>query len=93
MADAKLNDDDNVEEIPQPIRGNKISKKNKKKNKNQQQDVEEDSAGIPNIILRNIDGFTHKNCHKLEGCRLCQWFDAFAVEPVAHLIFLPSPFQ
>lgn len=57
MADAKLNDDDNVEEIPQPIRGNKISKKNKKKNKNQQQDVEEDSAGIPNIILRKYRWF------------------------------------
>jgi len=52
LANTKLkDDDDDVEEIPQPIRGNKISKKNKKKNKNQQQDLEEDSAGMPNIIV------------------------------------------
>jgi len=52
LADRKLNDDDdNVEEIPQPICGNKTSKKNKKKNKIQQQDLEEDSAGTSNIVL------------------------------------------
>jgi len=52
LADTKLNDnDDNVEDIPQPVRGNKISKKNKKKNKNQEQDLEEDSAGTPYIVL------------------------------------------
>lgn len=48
LADTKLNDDEVVvEEIPQPNRGNKISKKNKKKNKNQQ-DLDENSAGISN---------------------------------------------
>jgi len=53
LANTKLkDDDDDVEEIPQPIRGNKISKKNKKKNKNQQQDLEEDSAGMHNIVVK-----------------------------------------
>lgn len=48
LADTKLNDDEVVvEEIPQPNRGNKTSKKNKKKNKNQQ-DFDENSAGTPN---------------------------------------------
>lgn len=37
-------DDAVTEEPPQPIRGNKVSKKNKKKNKNQ--DWEDDSEGI-----------------------------------------------
>lgn len=94
MADAKLNDD--VEEIPQPIRGNKISKKNKKKNKNQQQDLEEDSAGTPNIVvimLRSMDGITHKNSHKLEAFQAVKMICCLCRETSGKFNFFTSPLQ
>jgi hypothetical protein len=50
LAANKINADDEIEEPPQPIRGNKISKKNKKKNKNQQ-DLEDKFTGIIIIIF------------------------------------------
>lgn len=52
LAAAKLNDDTTAEEPPQPIRGNKISKKNKKKNKNQ--DWEDESDGKMYNYISNI---------------------------------------
>lgn len=61
LAAAKANDVTTTEEPPQPIRGNKISKKNKKKNKNQ--DWEDESNGImynyiSNITFYNLLSFT-----------------------------------
>jgi len=40
LAASEVNDDATTNELPQPNRGNKISKKNKKKNKNQDWDDE-----------------------------------------------------
>lgn len=48
----KENADKEIDELLQPNRGNKVSKKSKKKNKNQ--DWEDESEGIICFILTNI---------------------------------------
>lgn len=45
LATTKLNDDE-IEEMQQPNRGNKVSKKNKKKNKNLLEDLDDEFAGL-----------------------------------------------
>ena len=48
VAASAVNDDATVNEVSQPNRGNKVSKKNKKKNKNQ--DWDDESEG--NILIK-----------------------------------------
>lgn len=56
LATAKLNDDE-IEEIPQPNRGNKVSKKNKKKNKNLLEDLDDEFAGLFLYLICNFMHF------------------------------------